>query len=162
MGSGYGFRSFDHTNYERFDDYYFRSSIAPFMQCNWDVRKDDFDIDAAQKSLAQWRNAAEYFFGDFWPLSAYNISKDVWMAWQFSRLDRSAGMIQAFRRPDCPYVSAQFKLHALESNAVYSVSDLDTGKTKQMTGRELMNDGLTIIISDQPGAVIFTYEKVEV
>ena len=98
-GFGLWLPFFDHTNYERFDDYYFRSSIAPFMQCNWDVRKDDFDIDAAQKSLAQWRNAAEYFFGDFWPLSAYNISKDVWMAWQFSRLDRSAGMIQAFRRP---------------------------------------------------------------
>ena len=54
------------------------------------------------------------------------------MAWQFSHPDRSAGMIQAFRRPDCPYVSAQFKLHALESHAVYSVSDSDTGKTKPL------------------------------
>ena len=84
------------------------------------------------------------------------------MAWQFSRPDRSAGMIQAFRRPDCPYVSAQFKLYALESHAVYSVSDCDTGKTKHLTGRELKNDGLTITISDQPGAALFTYEKVEV
>lgn len=161
-GFGLWLPFFDHTNYERFDDYYFRSSIAPFMQCNWDVRNEDFDVDAAQKSLAQWRNAAEYFFGDFWPLSAYNIGKDVWMAWQFSLPDRSAGMIQAFRRPDCPYVSAQFKLHALESHAVYSVSDSDAGKTSRLTGRELMNDGLTITISNQPGASLFTYEKVEV
>ncbi|MDE0299922.1 MAG: alpha-galactosidase [Candidatus Poribacteria bacterium] len=161
-GFGLWLPFFDHTNYERFDDYYFRSSIAPFMQCNWDVRNDDFDVDAAQKSLAQWRNAAEYFFGDFWPLSAYNIGKDVWMAWQFSRPDRSEGMIQAFRRPDCPYVSAQFKLHALESCAVYCVSDHDTGKTRHLTGRELMNDGFTITISDQPGASLFTYEKFEV
>ncbi len=161
-GFGLWLPFFDHTNYERFDDYYFRSSIAPFMQCNWDVRKDDFDVEAAQKSLTQWRNAAEYFFGDFWPLSTYSITKDVWMAWQFSRPDHSTGMIQAFRRPDCPYVSAQFKLKALDANAAYNVSDFDTGQTRQMTGRELLSDGLTMIISNQPGAALFTYEKVEV
>ena len=49
-GFGLWLPFFDHTNYERFDDYYFRSSIAPFMQCNWDVRRDDFDVDAAQKA----------------------------------------------------------------------------------------------------------------
>ena len=161
-GFGLWLPFFDHTNYERFDDYYFRSSIAPFLQCNWDVRKDDFDTDSATKGLSQWRNAAEFFFDDFWPLSAYSITKDVWMAWQFNRPCGSAGLIQAFRRPDCPYVSAQYKLQALELDAVYIVSDLDTGKTRQMTGRELMSDGLTVTISDQPGAVLLTYEKVEV
>ena len=63
-------------------------------------------------------------------------------------------MIQAFRRPDCPYISAQFRLQVLESDAVYSVSDCDTGKTKHLTGRELKNDGLTITIPDQPGAAL--------
>ena len=161
-GFGLWLPFFDHTNYERFDDYYFRSSIAPFMQCNWDVRNEDFDVEAALKSLTQWRNAAEFFFGDFWPLSAYNVTKDVWMAWQFSRPDLSTGMIQAFRRPDCPYVSAQFKLKALDANAAYNVSDFDTGQTRRMTGRELLSDGLTMTISNQPGAALFTYEKVEV
>ena len=161
-GFGLWLPFFDHTNYERFDDYYFRSSIAPFLQCNWDVRKDDFDIDSATKCLSLWRNAAEFFFGDFWPLSAYSITKDVWMAWQFNRPDGSAGLIQAFRRPACPYVSAQYKLQALESDAVYIVSNQDTGKTRQMTGRELMSDGLTVTISEQPGAALLTYEKIEV
>ena len=55
--------------------YYFRSSIAPFMQCNWDIRKDDFDVEAALKSLTQWRNAAEYFFGDFWPFKRLQCYK---------------------------------------------------------------------------------------
>ena len=161
-GFGLWLPFFDHTNYERFDDYYFRSSIAPFLQCNWDVRKDDFDIDSATKCLSLWRNAAEFFFGDFWPLSTYSIAKDVWMAWQFNRPDGSAGLIQAFRRPACPYVSAQYKLQALESDAVYIVSNQDTGKTRQMTGRELMSDGLTVTISEQPGAALLTYEKIEV
>ena len=161
-GFGLWLPFFDHTNYERFDDYYFRSSIAPFMQCNWDVRKDDFDVEAARTGLAQWRNAAEFFFGDFLPLSAYSIAKDVWMAWQFNQPNGSSGLIQAFRRPDCPYLSAQYKLKALESDARYFVTDEDTGISTLMSGRELMDEGLTITISEQPGAALFTYEEVEV
>jgi len=160
-GFGLWLPFFDSTNYEKFDNYYFRSTISPFLQCNWDVRKDDFDAKQAKKCLNQWRSAADYYFGDFWPLSDYSITNNVWMAWQFDRPDLAEGLIQAFRRPDCPDVSAQYKLQALESDALYIVSDLDTDQPKQMTGRELMEDGLVITISQQPGAALITYKKVE-
>ena len=160
-GFGLWLPYFDATNYEKFDNYYFRSTIAPFLQCNWDVRKDDFDAKRARKCLNQWRGVADYYFGDFWPLSDYSITNKVWMAWQFDRPDLAEGLIQAFRRPDCPYVSAQYKLQALESDALYIVSDLDTDQPRQMTGRELMQDGLIITISQQPGAALITYKKVE-
>lgn len=60
------------------------------------------------------------------------------MAWQFDRPDLAEGVIQAFRLPGCPYVSAQYKLHALESDALYIISDFDTDQNRQMTGQELM------------------------
>ena len=131
-GFGLWLPYFDATNYEKFDNYYFRSTIAPFLQCNWDVRKDNFDAERARKCLNQWRGVADYYFGDFWPLS-----------------------------PDCPYVSDQYKLQALEADAIYIVSDLDTEQSRQMTGRELMQDGLIITIYQQPGAALITYKKVE-
>ena len=118
-GFGLWLPFFDSTNYEKFDNYYFRSTIAPFLQCNWDVRKDDFDANQARKCLHQWRSVADYYFGDFWPLSDYSISNNVWMAWQFDRPDLAEGLIQAFRRPDCTCASAQYKLQALESDALY-------------------------------------------
>jgi hypothetical protein len=53
----------------------------------------------------------------------------------------------------------------LESDALYIVSacpdeigDLDTDRPRQMTGRELMQDGLIITISQQPGAALITYK----
>ena len=151
---------YDSTNYERFDKYYFRSTIAPFLQCNWDVRKADFDEEAARGSIKEWRTAAAYYFGDFWPITAYSTTNDVWIAWQFDRPDREDGLIQAFRRSDCPYVAARYKLQHLDADARYLVTDLDTNRPVQMTGRDLMENGLMITISDQPGAALFTYKKI--
>jgi hypothetical protein len=81
------------------------------------------------------------------------------MAWQFDRPDQAAGLIQAFRRPNCPYVSAQYKLRALEPDARYAVTNLDVAGSTEMTGRELMESGLLIAISEKPGAVLITYKK---
>lgn len=150
---------FNATNYEKFTPYYFRSTIAPFLQCNWDVRKEDFDTNGAQACIKEWRKTAAYYFGDFWPLSGYNTADDVWMVWQLDRPDLSSGVVQAFRRSKCPYVSAQYKLRSLEPDTQYRVTDMDTGKTAELTGQELMSDGLVVTIPNQPGAALVTYEK---
>ena len=81
------------------------------------------------------------------------------MAWQFDRPDRAAGLIQAFRRPDCPNVSAQYKLRSLDPDARYTIADLDTDQHTQMTGRELMEHGLLITIPEAPGAALITYRQ---
>jgi alpha-galactosidase len=141
--------------------YNFRSNIAPFLQLNWDVRSAEFNLDQGRKFLSQWRRVVGYYWGDFWPLSEYSTANTVWMAWQFDRPDLAAGLIQAFRRPDSPYVSAQYKLRALEPEARYLVSDWDTDPPRPMTGRELMEQGLLITLPQQPGAALITYEKVE-
>jgi alpha-galactosidase len=158
-GFGMWLPFFDHTNYEKFDPYYFRSSMAPFVQCNWDVRKDSFDAKAARKAIKEWRSVADFFFADFWPLSNYTTSNDLWMAWQFDDPDKAAGLVQAFRRPECSYLSAQYRLQHLEPDAQYLISNLDTNKPVKMTGRELMEKGLVISIPERPGAALITYEK---
>jgi alpha-galactosidase len=139
--------------------YNFRSCIAPFVQRNWDVRNKEFNFNLAKKFLGQWRGAADFYFGDFYPLSTHSTAEDVLMAWQFDRPDLSAGVIQAFRRRECPYVTAQFRLRGLEPDAPYVVSDLDSDQLRQMTGRELMDKGLLITLPDRPSAALITYKK---
>ncbi|HQE82001.1 MAG TPA: NPCBM/NEW2 domain-containing protein [Candidatus Hydrogenedentes bacterium] len=158
-GFGLWLPYFDSANYEKFDPYYFRSTIAPFLQCNWDVRKDDFDVKGATERIKEWRSVAGYYFGDFWPLSDYSTADNVWMAWQLDRPDLAAGMVQAFRRAKCPYVSAQYKLRALEPDAPYVVKNIDSTESMEVSGQSLMENGLLITIGQQPDAVILTYEK---
>ena len=147
-------------NWEKFDTYHFRSSIAPFLQCNWDVRKDDFPLELAQSRIKEWRSVADYYFGDFWPLTDYSTHNRSWMAWQLDYPEKSGGLVQAFRRADCPFVSAQFQLEELDPEARYQVKDYDAEAGIEKTGRELMEKGLIVTIPEKPGAALITYEKI--
>jgi alpha-galactosidase len=139
--------------------YVFRSAIAPFLQRNWDVRKQDFNFALAKRFLSQWRSVVDNYFGDFYPLSEHSTADNVWAAWQFDRPDLSAGVVQAFRRAQCPYVTARYKLRSLEAGAFYEVTDLDTNRPQVMSGRELLEDGLLIAIAEAPGAALVSYRK---
>jgi alpha-galactosidase len=141
------------------DAYTFRSCTAPFLVLTCDVRSKTANYESLRKLLSQWRSVVDCCFGDFYPLLEYSTADDVWMAWQFDRPDLSAGLIQAFRRSNCPYVSARCKLCALEPDARYIVSDLDADGPREMTGRELMEKGLSITIPEKSGAALISYKK---
>jgi len=89
------------------------------------------------------------------------MNEDVWMAWQFHREDLGEGVIQAFRRPDCFYESARFKLHDLEPEARYILRQPDEKGSNRMTGRELMEKGLKITLENNPEAVTIIYKKLK-
>ncbi len=76
-------------------------------------------------------------------------------------------MIQVFRRADSIYRQADLKLHALDPDKQYAITDLDEGiprrggpRTTRKKGRELMEQGLTLEIAKKPGAALLAY-KVE-
>ena len=75
-GFGLWLPVFDAINYEKFDKYYFRSTIDPFLQYNGDVRKEDFDVEGPRIASKKWRNVAKYYFGEFWSLSKDNTKNE--------------------------------------------------------------------------------------
>jgi alpha-galactosidase len=84
------------------------------------------------------------------------------MAWQFDCPETGEGLVQAFRREESPEASARPRLAGLDSNATYTLTNLDIAGATEMTGRELLETGLPISIPDQPGAVIIIYAKKQV
>jgi alpha-galactosidase len=129
------------------------------LTLSYDMRDKDLDYNLARLLYQQLRQVAPNYLGDFYPLTPYNLSNSVWMAWQYDRPESGEGMVQAFRRPDCHFEAAQFKLHGLDKNAKYLVTDLDhTDQSKTMTGEELMKSGVSIEIPNQPGAALITYK----
>jgi hypothetical protein len=67
--------------------------------------------------------------------------------------------VQAFRHIDSLYESARVRLHGLDKDAVYTLTNLDLPGTTEMTGRELSETGLVIAINEQPGSALITYKK---
>lgn len=149
------------TGINGLDAYTFRSQMCPALAGTWDLRSKEIPYDLLRRLLAQWRRIGEYYFGDYYPLTPYNLVADVWLAWQFDRPDLGEGMVQAFRRSNSSYESARFKLRGLDPEARYGVGDVDAPGAQGMTGRELMEHGLMVNVKDQPGAAIILYKRVE-
>jgi hypothetical protein len=70
-------------------------------------------------------------------------------------------MVQAFRRDGSAYESARFKLHGLDANARYLVTELDGDAPAQMTGRELLEQGLPVILKEKPAAGLIGYRRMK-
>ena len=67
-------------------------------------------------------------------------------------------MVQAFRREKSGHESIQLNLKGLYPDARYFIKSIDSTDSKEMTGSELMNNGLDICIENCPRAIVFIYK----
>jgi alpha-galactosidase len=81
------------------------------------------------------------------------------MAWQFDVPETGEGVVQAFRRAESLYEVARFNLRGLDPGAPYELTNLDSGQSQTLTGRDLLEKGLAVPISEQPGSAVITYKK---
>ena len=143
------------------DSYTFRSQMAPAIVSVWDLRRRDADWDFPREMLSQWREVADYYYGDFYPLTTYRIEDDVWMAWQFDVPEKGEGMVQAFRRPKSSVVSMNFKLRGLAAERWYALKNFDEEGPEKYQGKELMESGLLVELPQAQSAAVITYKRVE-
>jgi alpha-galactosidase len=97
--------------------------------------------------------------GDYYPLTPYSIQPGDWIAWQFDRPDLRGGVVQAFRHETNALPSRVLCLQGLVRSAKYEVTDLDGGAPKRMSGKDLMEQGLTVDIKDKPGSAVILYKR---
>ena len=142
------------------DPYVFRSQMTPATGSGFDFGTIEAERSQLGTLFSQWRSIAGYYYGDFYPLTPYSSDQSAWMAWQFAQPDKLAGMVQAFRRTDSPFETAQLPLRGLDRNAHYIFTDSDSGTNSTYMGAELMDKGITVSIPSKPGSALLTYKKV--
>jgi len=147
------------TGISRLDAYSFRSDMCPAAVLQIDVRRKDLDYEGLRRLCSQWRQSAEYYYGDYYPLVDYSTRNDTWVAWQFNWPEQGDGLVQVFRRPHSPFEAARFRVRGLDLSSQYEVANLDVNGTKVMTGQELMEKGLPAEISEQPGSAVLRYTR---
>jgi alpha-galactosidase len=144
--------------------YSMRSGYSPGLNTQWHIfqRKiddKDFDFEEARRLLDEYKSVRECFYGDYYPLTEYSLSHENWMAWQFHRDDVAQGLVQVFRRKDSPYQAARFKLHGLEPDADYIVTDRDSKRETTKSGRNLMDEGVVVELLIPNSAAVLTYKQ---
>jgi alpha-galactosidase len=145
--------------YTPIEPYYFWSNTAPSLGCGIDIRVKEIDYAAFRKLVGQWRQISPYYYGDYYPLTAYSQDPTAWMAWQFDCPEKGEGMIQVFRRAESFYESARLKLRGLDPDGRYTLANLDVPGSTELTGRELMEKGLLLRIEAQPGFAMLVYRR---
>ena len=147
------------------DTYNFRSSLSAAIQFAV-FPYEDFPIQDAypwdwhRRMMADFRRARPLFYGDYYPLTPCTPAMDTWAAYQMHRSDLEEGMVLAFRRPDAPFVSADFRLQAVDPDAEYELEDADSGQAWRQTGRELGERGLRLTIDTAPQSRLVFYRGV--
>lgn len=114
---------------------------------------------AQQKAYAECRQVAPLMLADYYPLTPYSLAQDRWITWQFNRPETGEGVVQAFRRPQSVDEVAHFKLRGLDPGESYVFTNLDSGESQAFTGCELLETGLAVSITSQPGSAVITYRK---
>ena len=147
---------------DRVDTYAFRSSLAPMTMLTEDLRRRDVDWRPLRKLTEEWRQVTdtEYFYGDYYPLTAYSRTEDQTIAWQFNRPDLGQGVVQAFRRKESPFEAARFRIHGLEPAAIYRITDIDEpGREIELSGQTLAESGLPVAMPQAPMAKVILYTR---
>jgi alpha-galactosidase len=141
--------------------YSVRSHFCPAFGFCCDVREPAVNWSAFLRLTQDWRAIADCLLGDYYPLTPYSLDNTAWIAWQFDVPERGSGVIQAFRRADSFYESARFRLHAVEPDARYRITDLDSGDARELSGQDLLETGLSVATTEAPAAVVILYSKIK-
>ena len=141
------------------DIYSARSHLCPWTGVG--TRLDRPDFAAFRRQFSDHHQVAKFFYGDFFPLTPYSKEQNVWMAWEFFRPAQKDGVIQAFRRENNEHLDVTLRLHGLEGSARYEFTDVDSGKKTELTGSELMDQGLPLYAPAPRTALILTFKEVQ-
>ncbi len=145
---------------DRVDVYGFRSGLAPMTGVGYDTRREDLDYALLKRLVGEWRKAAPIILhGDYYPLTAWSAANDGWLAYQFDWPEQNQGLVQAFRRPESPEDSVRLHLEGLDPKGIYLLSDADRDATNSVSGKELMETGVLVSLTNRPSAALITYAR---
>jgi alpha-galactosidase len=137
--------------------YYFRSSMGGAVVMGWELN-NSFNVSQAHEAIAEFRALRPYFSGDFYPLTEYSTSDEVWAAFQWDRPEQADGIVLAFRRPQAAKPSISIRLNNVDAGADYELVFDDYGIALTRSGREI-GAGLAIKIPEAPGSLLIKYRR---
>ncbi len=145
------------------DTYRFYSNLAPSLGISFDFNHpEQVDWRLFRQRVQTWRKVAPIFYGDYYPLMEWSKREEDWIAWQFNCPQAGDGLLQAFRRKDSSETAQILRLHGLDPQARYELADIEPENpafgVRKMSGKELMENGLTVQIKSQPGAAAIRYQ----
>ena len=131
-------------------EYSSRSAILPLMLMDFYAHQvPDFNFYHEQR---------EFMSGNYYPLDFGSSDKDKMHAMQYSSEDGLSGTAFIYKRANVKDKEYTVVLNGLVETVNYDIYDFDNpDKIYTLTGKELMNDGLTLSVPEGEKAIILMY-----
>ena len=142
------------------DFYHTRSSYCSAMVLNFPMLQNECGGEEMRRVYDEYMALRPYYLEDFYPLSGFgDITADnIWVAYQLHNPSDGSGYVVAFRRPGCTSDSYSVNLQALSPNGTYTVTDCNTGQSKEYYGGDMMNN-FVVKLAEAPDSMLIKYEK---
>jgi alpha-galactosidase len=137
-----------------------RSAVTGGLLCQFDYLDKNFPMDEAGMLIKEARHDLFAWYGDFYPLTPAHVAPDEFVAYQFHRPDLDAGVIRAFRRPECRYKGLILEIYGIDTRKDYTVEFIDAegnSSIRTMPGQEL-DDSLELKIDEPGGSLLVRYK----
>ena len=146
------------------DIYATRSAYAPAFVGSWwwtdrpTPSEEEFSWMA--KTCEEYRTLRPYFSCDFYPLEngGWSYEHGGWAAYRYDRPEQNDGIVMVFRRPGSSCVTSSYVLEGLSPAASYIVTDIDTGETREISGKTLAEQGLEVTVPGRRESKVFMYK----
>jgi alpha-galactosidase len=152
--------SWDATKPGRFnqqlDSYSYHCAMAPMLALGMDIRRDDYDYALSKKMIAIWRRASDLIlYGDYYPHTPFSRSADQWVAWQFDSPEKGQGLVQGIRLPESKEGTLTIHPKGVDPHATYVFQNEESGETRNLAGKDLLQAGFTFALPARSGAIWF-------
>ena len=137
--------------------YNWRINLAPWSVIRFTKTSPmmpDADWDTLRQVYAEYEQIKGYFYADYYQLTEYSTNLDRWNAWEFYDPATRSGYASLSCNPDSSHLTQSFCLKGLEADTVYQVTDFDGLVHVTATGRELMEEGITVTVPEAPYCVL--------
>ncbi len=140
--------------------YIIRSSATGGSLVQFAYLDPGFPFDRAREVIAEAKQNAKYWYGDYYPLTPATTTLEQFVAYQLHRADLDEGLVLAFRRPQCATIAASTQLRAIDAAAEYELEYIDDEGTKTVrtvAGAVLQTDGLELRLPARGQSLLVRY-----
>jgi alpha-galactosidase len=95
---------------------------------------------------------------DYYPLTDFSLKQDTWMAMQYDCPEKGEGCLICYRRPDAPGAEVEFDLKAIDPDAGYKLTYVDSGEEKIVKGTYLKRLSIRL---ERRESMVMKYMKIK-
>ena len=145
---------------EEMDGYNIDDEIIKYIATNIKSNIRELEGEKLVRGIDEYKKIRSFFTEDYYPVFGFDGSDSAWGGWQYHSPKKGAGILGAFRRPECPDDGMTVALEGLEKEAVYRFVSFDALPPVQYSGRMLTEKGFPVCIPEKKSSRLFLYKKI--